>query len=95
MGSFNFKTHSELQCTIADPETNLKASESVGDSSVAPPIFIYTQSLGLHSHWLSVLWLRLQEVLLESSVHSRPVGFLSFLFFLPAQQLWDSPLCTL
>lgn len=81
MESFSFKTHPEPQSGATDPESNLKTSESVGDVSVTPPIFIYTQSAGLHSHWLSVPWLRQQEALLESSVRSRPAAFFLFFFF--------------
>lgn len=82
MESCAFKTEPEAPTVAADLETNFEASEPAGDVTVTPPVFIYTQSEELHSHWLSVLRLRLQEVLLESSVRSRTVAFFFFFFCL-------------
>lgn len=93
MESHGFKTHPEPLCGTPDPETNAKASKSVGNVNVIPPIFIYTQSVGLHCHRTSVLWLRLQEVLLESlCVHARLHFFSFFLFFACAAALGFAPL---
>lgn len=86
MESCAFKTEPEAPTVAADLETNFEASEPAGDVTVTPPVFIYTQSEELHSHWLSVLRLRLQEVLLESSVRSRTVAFF-FSFFACAAAL--------
>lgn len=81
MESCAFKTEPEAPTVAADLENDFEASEPAGDVTVTPPVFIHIQSEGLHSHWLSVLRLRLQEVLLESSVRSRTVAFFFFFFF--------------
>lgn len=88
------KQTQENQLSPPTLKPTLLLPEPARDVAVTPPVFIYTQSEGLHSHWLPVLRLRLQEVLaLESSARSRTVAFLFLV--LPAQQLWDAPLCTL